>query len=374
MVVITTDSTATDSTDGGNLTDVSDGLRDPGGATATFQGTALNHTMLIGSAIEGEGETLKHFGIKIAQTVAAVGIGKPFVMEIWDGSAWAKIGAMSSHSSKFYRYGNDLFLRKTSEHLRYGVDETSPWLRKSINGHNLYWARIRIVGTVTTAPVFDQFKLSPNRTEINEDGTSTYHGNARFRQTLVMAGNLFGESGGVSNASVPIGSGSIPQGWNHRMKNNQLNGNGDAIYAQFTLPHGIDTSQRVKVRIIYQVEQAGATTVDASIVVSLQPLQVVGTVVADPNGGVVPTKRTVANTVHRNARPATIHTESIAVGATDSLMLRSFETNGVDVSDYYEGDILAVRIELDNDGSPNKDILIWSAEIDGAKWTLGEKL
>ena len=42
--------------------------------------------------------------------------------------------------------------------------------------------------------------------------------------------------------------------------------------------------------------------------------------------------------------------------------------------DFYEEDIVACRIEMDDDGVDNVDIAIWVVEIQGYSWTLGGKI
>lgn len=49
-------------------------------------------------------------------------------------------------------------------------------------------------------------------------------------------------------------------------------------------------------------------------------------------------------------------------------------SDDINISNYYEGDALFIRIELDDDGSGNKDIIIWSVAIAGVKWTHGERI
>ena len=214
MVVLTTDGTAGSTADGGNLTDVSANAASASGSTFSFQGVTAGHAIMFGSSLVDAASTaLKHWGLKLSQTTAAVEVtAKSFIYEIWDGTNWVAIGAMATHSTLYYRYGNTHFIRaNTSEHVRYGVDEDTTWATKAISGDTLYWSRVRIATTVTTAPVFEQSKLHSSRSEINIDGTHTFHGLSRFRTTLLGVGNIYGESGGVGNTTRPVGSGGLPR-------------------------------------------------------------------------------------------------------------------------------------------------------------------
>ena len=366
MIVFTTDNTATSTTDGGNFTDVSTEARSLTGSTFSFQGTGTNYTILMGSSLSDTNGLLKHWGIKVAQTTAMV--GGETVFEIWNGSAWVQIGVMATDSSLFYRYGDALFLRtNNSEHVRYGVDNETTWATKTINGQEAYWARIRISSTLTTAPVFEQFKLSTSRSEINENGTFTTHGLGRFKIDLVNSGNVFGESGGVGTTTISVGSGGIPTGWSHQLKNSVLNNNGDAIYFQFNLPKGIDTSFPLEVDFTYIPLTTG--TGNASVIISLLPIEMIGVLIADPSGGEEPIARTSADTITAN----TAQTDTQNLPNTDATRVRKADFGGFDVSHYYEGDLVLGRIEMDNDGG-GSDIIIITVNVRGVNWTLGDTL
>jgi len=372
MKVITSDSTATSTTDGGNLTDVSSSAASPSGSTFTFQGTAANHCIYFGSSLSDGSDVLKHWALRLAQTTAAVeATTKSFAVEIWDGSAWTEITVMAVQTSNLYRYANELFIRaNNSEYVMYGIDADTTWSKKTISGNNLYWARIRVTNALTTAPVFEQARLIPSYTESIEDGTLIFQGLARFKETLFGAGNIFGEDGGVTSNSPSVGSGGIPTGWSHNVKNSLLNGNGDAIFCQFILPRGIDTSQPLSIRMTQTPVNGGSGTV--SMIGSLLPVEVAGTLEADPTGGVTPVARTLANTETLVAKAAQTSTQTFTSGTTNKLEELVF--GPFDISDYYEEDQILIRVELDDDGAGNADVLVWLIEVEGAKWTLGERL
>ena len=45
-----------------------------------------------------------------------------------------------------------------------------------------------------------------------------------------------------------------------------------------------------------------------------------------------------------------------------------------DISESYEGDGFLLRIELNDDGTPNQDVIIFAVEVDVVKWALGERV
>jgi hypothetical protein len=371
MVVLTTDGTAGPVADGGNLTDVSVAAASASGSTFTFQGLTAGHAIIVGST-RANGSVVKHWGLKILQTIAAAEVTPhSFIMEIWDGAAWVETGCLLTHADLFFRYANEMFIRtNTAEHLRFGADENTTWATKLIAGNTLFWSRLRIVTTVTTLPVFQQFKVSPSRFEANNDGTNTYHGIARFRQTIMSAGNVFGEVGGVTNYSLTVGSGGLPTGWAHPIKNSQLNGNGDAISFQFVIPRGCDTSIPLTFRVYYVPTAVGAADVD--LILSAAAREVAGIEEADPTGGTTPVPRTLANTATLTATAGTAVTRTI--DSTVGTKIQSVDFGPYSVATLYEGDIVLARLELDDDGVGNADIGIVAVEVAGAQWTNGERL
>lgn len=374
MMVITSDSTATGSTEGGNLTDVSVAARSPTGSTFSFQGTAANHCIYVGSSLEDASDVLKHWGIKVKQTTAAVEVTpRSFVFERWTGAAWTAFGTMATHADLFHRYSNQIFIRtNTKEHIRFGLCGTSTWTKKTISGNNLYWIRIRITSNLTTAPVFEQFKLSTSRSELNADGTLTHHGCSRPIGAVISMVNS-GESGGVGPSTIAVGSGGLPTGWNHIGRDTLLNNSGDAVYYQFTLPEGIDTSYPLSLRLS-AIQQSGVGTGAATFILSVLPVQKAGVLVADPTGGTTPVARTLANTetvIAKAAQAVTNNTDFIAANPTSNKIQR-VDFDDFDITNYYEGDILLIRLELDDNAGGT--INAFDLSVAALRWVPGEKI
>jgi len=369
MKVFTTDSTASSNSDGGNLIDVTEAaLSTISGSTVSFQGTAIGHTILIGSEFA---ENLKPCGIKFYQTIAAVETTKrSFVTEYWNGINWVECTHMSTSVENGYSYANELFIRSNSlEFISYDIGDD--WAQKTINSVTTYWIRIRIKYSIINSPVFEWIKLQPHRFRIHKDGHNTYYGKAKFKQTILATGNIFGETGGVTNAYVNIGSGGVSTGWGHMFKNNQLNSNGDAIYMQANLPFGIFTGSPLIIKIIGHPEQSGSSS-NGTIIISVLPIEIQGVLEADPSGGLIPVERTLANTEILTANAA--QTTSVSVPFVVNNKLITIESDPINISNYYEGDMIAIRLELDDDGDGNKDFIVWTVEIFGIKWMHGERV
>lgn len=374
MVVLTTDDTASAVSDGGNFIDVSEEAASDTGSTFTFQGVGVNHTILscLDLTDPALSDKVKHFGWKIKNTTATS--GGVYEFEIWDGAAWVSVGVMLNHATLFYRYADSLFIRPNNfEQVRFGIDSSTTWVSKSINGTTGYWVRVRITTAPAIAPVFEQFKMSVPRMELNENGVLTAHGLTQWRSTLLSVGNVWGD-GGLASFNQAVGSGGIPTGWTHLSNNSNLNNNGDTLYTQFILPRGICTAFPLNFRLVYQIFGGGGDpTGDMVSLFSALPLECSGVTVADPSGGISPISRTEANTEITTSKAAP-YTSSFTPPATVRTKVQSIELGPLDVQSYYEGDLVLIRWEMDNSGTNNNDIGVWAIEISGVKWTLGEIL
>ena len=379
MKVYTSDGTDTATTEGA-LTDVTSEAQSYDTAHFGFQGTEAGHCIYVctdvqNAAIGGTMDFARITGLKINQVVACVEpTEKSIVLESWSGSLWVEGAILATHSSLFHRYGNDTFIRSnSSEHLRAGqsliIDNNS---KKLIAGRERYWLRIRIKNTVTTCPTFNKFKISNNRTEINADGTITMHGLARYLVALSFQSNTFGETGGVTNANFQVGSG--PQyphdNWIHTMKNNQLNGKDDAIYANAIIPEGCCTSSPYRVKVKYIVLNSG-TSVDGQLKVSAHLCRTQGVSVANRDGSIPPVPRSVANTDTVSSGLAQV--VDVPIDLETSGKPLTAQTASFSVANYYEGDIVFIRVGLNNNGDKKK-IAILGIDVEYVKWTLGSRL
>ena len=378
--VLTTDATATGSTsDGANFIDVTTEAGTKTGSTFTFQTNSVGTSLLWApTRLDENGDTLKDYTMKFSvDTGDTTG---SYEFQIWDGTDWVTKGVQATQIANTYRYSSDVFMRSSNvEHVRVGIDDNTTWATKTIDGTTGYWMRTRIASTGSSAPVFEQLALVPSHFMINEKGQRQSQGLALWRETIVSTGNVFGEDGTVVNATPPVGSGGTPTGWNQNMKNNKLNSNGDAILLQFALPGGICTAYPLKFKVLYQMAGSQPVTTAPSGIMSVIPIEVSGVPVADPDGGLVPVPRTQVNTETLTAKAGTAVTlDLLPSGSTLPLdytnQIHEIEYSPYDISSYYEDDIVAVRFEMDSDGSPNQDVTVWGVIVEGVKFTEGKVL
>lgn len=368
--VVTSDSTATAVSVGGNLIDVTAEAASRSGSTFTFQGTAANHCIYVASIrLDAASNPLKYWGHVFNQTVA--GVGGSYVCEIWDGAAWRSIGVMAHSVDELYRYANAVFLRAgSSDTIQFGIDNTTTWATLSIDGVTSYWARWRIDTAVAAAPVFERVRLEESSLRINKVGERIGSGLSRWRGTLISAGNIWSEDGTVANAAPAIGSGGGNTGWNHDIDNALFSSAADILYVQFTLPRGIDTSCPIKCYFLYSPDAAGAAGDDFAI--SVQPIEVAGTLVADPAGGVAPIARTLANTRAFDSYAAQAFVQTI--NFTDPNKAQRVEFGPYDISDFYEDDVVALRVKVDASPGGAPDSVLWGVIVEGVFWSDGKGL
>ncbi len=139
------------------------------------------------------------------------------------------------------------------------------------------------------------------------------------------------------------------------------------VQYQFTLPRGIDTSMPLSIRMNYSVVNTGSG--NATFIASILPIEVQGVLEADPSGGIFPVARTLANTETIVSKQAqTVTNASVPTAVNNKLQSITFE--GFSVANYYEGDMIAVRLEMDN--RSGSQIAIWDLDVLGTLCALGE--
>jgi len=376
QIVLTADSTSSPSSNGGTLTDVSAAAKSKSSSTFSFQGTAAGNSILwCTDRTTGAGAPLKHWGIELSQTTAA--LGGSFLWEIQTAAdTWVEIDIMAVSVEQQFRYANSVFLRASSEEtIRPGIDDDTTWAQTTISGTLGRWMRVRINSAVTTAPVFERMRLLPSHIATNEQGQISAKGTAQWRSLLYAIGGSFEEidGGGTKDATVPVGTGGGATGWSAKLKKGLLNSNGDSVSFQFLIPDGICTAFPLKFNLVYSLDGGSPITTAPDVIFSVLVLGVGGVVIADSAGGITPVARAGTAAEGLTSKAATAITVAGFTGAvTDRLLTMEF--GPYDISEHYEGDALVCRLELDADGTPAQDLTLWTLAVNGVRFTTGGRL
>jgi hypothetical protein len=117
----------------------------------------------------------------------------------------------------------------------------------------------------------------------------------------------------------------------------------------------------------YSVVNTG--TGNATFIASILPIEVQGVLEADSSGGITPVARTLANTETVVSKQAqTVTNASVPTAVANKLQSITFE--GFNVANYYEGDMVVVRLEMD--ARSGSQISIWDLDILETLCALGE--
>ena len=368
---------ATAGTDGGSFVDVSTEAASKTGSPFGFATAAAGDVLYFGSLRQDSGANLlKHWGIRMKQNARAV--GGSFAFEIWDGAAWAQVGVLAASVAESYYYANELFGRTGSlEDIRFGIDDSTAWATKSINGSTAYWSRVRVLTAPSTPPQFEQAKLHPSASLTSSRGVVSSIGLGHHRGAIGAGGNIFGESGTVVAAAEAIGTGGAFETWTHDAPNSLLNSAGDAIYATFEIADGVCTAHPLTIALNVTFDTTGSITAWPVGVVSLYAAETSGVLVADPAGGIAPVARTLANTSTLTAAAAQFVSQDLQPagaalgGASINGIQHRIEFGPFDVSSFYPGDTLYIRFELNADGTPAQDVYVSAISVEAVEFQPG---
>lgn len=365
---------------GSTYTNVTTAAQSATGSTFSYPGTGINNALYISSDRKDSIGNFVKFGGYRYLTAGTAASGGSIVHEYWNGSSWTPFNVMCMHSMLLYRYDNSCHLRANSnEYALFDNTIKSDWALSDppSTGTDRYWIRIRITSALSTAPLFEQFKINPNSTQINQDGTFTFLGDSRYRKTFINSPEMifYGEgSNSPDNTSFSIGSG----GSSFVMERNQSTFRGNAFILEETtgsiaLPRGIDTSNPITARIYWKKSNNSSGNVQWKIDYALAGAQNVQVT----DGANIPTApRATAEDID-SVSVSTIETTPAGSGVTNDEIILSEFTGTIDTSGYYEGDPLYLRLYRDPgdpDDTYNNDAIMLGFEMSGVFWTLGEKL
>ena len=373
MVVLTTDNTTTSTTDGGNFVDISEEAKSRAGSTFTFQTGGTGTSILVTTTRVSDDLTtpLKFFGVDME--VLSRTIGGSYTVEFWNGSGWEG-DLYQVHSEDLgYLYGKTLFQRnQNKEHVVLGLDKDleDTWATKTINGTEGYWMRFRTTTSATTSPSFEHFELMSDSTFITKEGVIQFNGRSLYSKSINLVGGQWGQGNPtLSDYNVTVGSGTNPtETWNHEFPIAQFGTNGEAATFALKIPKGASVAQKIKVYTDYILSGTDADITSANLIFSVLPVEVSNVLVADPDGGIIPTPRTVSATTTFNTYSAQTSSISTDIGSDK---IHSLNLGTFDISDYYSDDMLLMRLEKDSGTNVNLNLVNLFVDFD--MWTLGSQ-
>lgn len=362
-------------------TDVSASARSLSGSTFTLPGIAADNAIYISSDRKDKfGNFVKFLGYKLETDVTSLSPGTGEVIhEYWNGGSWAKLNTMCVHADLLYRYNSDCFLRPgSSEHMRFDEAITDDWVVNDppATGTNRYWVRIRVKTAIVTTPVFEQFKIHSNRTEINGDGTMSFHGKARELRTFIVSPEtIFFARGNNSpdNRAFTVGAGNIS--WMDDRSQAAFTGLGatmEELTGSIALPKGIDSSSSLIARIYWS--KTNSDTGDVEWKLDYLVDHVKNIKVAD-GSNIAPAPRVNGESLTANTG-VTVQTTATGDGISKNVPIMS-EFGKLDIDDSYEGDTIFLRLyrdPVDVDDTYRADAQMLGFELSGVFWTTGEKL
>lgn len=250
--------------DGTTYTDISEEAKSPTSSTFSFPSSGTTREIYIASTKVHNGtmNPILHWGIKASIATSASTDGE-IVSEYWNGASWVEFNTMSTESSgSYFPHANKIFERTGSEQIRYTYILDQDW---AVNdpvsyGSNLYWARFRAVTVPTTLPVFEQFKLHTNRTEINSDGFMEYFGQARPVRSITLP-DFYSAVNSPADRDIFIQDDFAIGKIENKFVNNSIDQSSILMY----LPSDIDTSCPIDLHLVFFQEDGNNQSVDWTI-------------------------------------------------------------------------------------------------------------
>lgn len=273
------------SSDDVNFTDItSDLIVGDGSVVGLFGGTASGLRVYVGA-------DWRFSGTKVAVESAGGGLHGKFLSQYWSQGAWHNVSVMAVNSSydifsEFnQRADNIASVSGISEQWYFDLDPYSEhpvWEKTTINGVEKYWARMILIGAITTDPQIDQIKCHVNRVEIENVGIFRY-GAARYPKILNN-----GLSSIVQNADATPRDESVAYSTDMTagyLHNELQNGFNDGFLFVQNIEQGMDTSTKLKLSVAYYVKGSatGNIKLSADVVLVGQDVRLGGPFLYDGN-------------------------------------------------------------------------------------------
>lgn len=139
-----------------------------------FQTTASNNCMYLGS-------TKTIFGLKLSILTALVSVvpQSDLQWEYWNGSSWISFNVMQTYPDTRHTYIPSFLSLQSKFHIRFGLNFSTPFANKTLNGIAKNWVRLRVINTLPSLPTGNYVKIHTNASVINNDGFIEYFGSGR---------------------------------------------------------------------------------------------------------------------------------------------------------------------------------------------------
>jgi hypothetical protein len=224
----------------GGFTDRTTAAKSASGSTLTFDNNLANSAIYIANDLETTGgDHLVFHGVKVIIDTACVCNYGDVVTEYWNGSAWTVFNSSTQLAdAPHWKYRKEYFNRTGNYHIKFNPAILDDWTENDpmSTGTTRHWMRFRLTNTVTTAPIFQQFKISTNRSEINPDGSKEGHGYGRNIKKL----NL--DASGPIEGNMQSQSIYVDNNVGVAFSNNRFTAVADIYGLSFELPEDCDTS------------------------------------------------------------------------------------------------------------------------------------
>ncbi len=177
----------------------------------------------------------------------------------WSGAALTQMSYMGMLKESVVSIGTAILEQTTEkEYLVYDKEIDSNWDQADDvldtipnTGSNLYWVCLQVpAGGLATPPRTDEIRVRGSDSDIKSSTSQTvYWGKARVEEHELLPIDVFRAPGGTPLAAVAITATQDQQFYQLRT------GQNDAVSHSFILPHGIDTSCKLRMSIHYAADQ-----------------------------------------------------------------------------------------------------------------------
>ncbi len=230
-------------------------------ATMTFLGAAGDRFYV--------GSPFKFFGVRFNPTTALVyGVATEVLQaRFWNGSALTDMDHMVISKDDADSLGEDV-LKQTAqkEYIVYDDDMDDTWATADNQtdtipntGTALYWFCFQVpAGGLSTVAVIDEVRVRGSDFDVIT-GTAfpVFWGKARVEKHERISLAVVKSPGGTGTAAIDIDSA-------HKQTVFDFNGVGDNLSFLWTLPEGIDTSNRIAIELGYSCDVADTFNIDLS--------------------------------------------------------------------------------------------------------------